>query len=181
MRMTNDHRNTIVKRALAKAFEKREAAQVKEEAALAAKAYNSIYPADLRKKVAAVPVEWFRTCQCMSFTINGQYHRLDAGKEMPTPYDSGCHNNGNLIGEIAEEVQAFDQSKEDLRKERLTAESKLTGMLSNISTFSKLETLWPEGKEFYADLDEDAKVKGGLPAIRFDDMNTILGITKKAA
>lgn len=178
MRMNKGHIDTIVGRALKASFDKREAAQVKEESTLAVKAYNSIFDADIRKKVAAMPRAWFRHCSCLKFTVNGQYHTLNAAEDMPTPYSGNCSNLGALQGEIGETVVAFYDAKQDLRDERSKATNQLRGMLSNVSTFAKLLELWPEGKAFYIDLDEDAKIKGGLPAIRFDDVNAILGLKK---
>jgi hypothetical protein len=180
MRINKGHVDTIVSRAIKSSFEKREAALVKEEAALGIKAYNSMFPADLRKKLAALPEKWLRHCDCLQFTVRGQYHRLCVGKKMATPADNYCSQLGELPAEVGEEVVAFDQRKDDLKREKNVAEIKLRGMLSNISTFAKLSELWPEGKAFYSDLDEDAKIKGGLPAIKFDDVNAMLGIKKAA-
>lgn len=176
MRINKGHIDTIVSRALANSFEKRFAAQTKEENALAVKAYNSIFPADLRKKVSSLPKEWFRRCSCLRFTVNGQYHTLNAAEELPSPFNSHCGNIGSLTGDIGESVVEFYNKKQDLIKDRTQAENKLRSMLSNVSTFAKLLELWPEGKPFYLDLDEDGKIKGGLPAIRFDDVNAILGL-----
>jgi hypothetical protein len=53
MRINKRLIDTIVARAIKASFEKREGAQVK-EAALAIKADNSLFSADLRKKVGAV-------------------------------------------------------------------------------------------------------------------------------
>ena len=180
MRINKSHIDTIVSRALKASFDKREAAQIKEEASLAVKAYNSMFDAALRKKVSTMPKNWFRHCSCLKFTVNGQYHMLNAIEEMPTPYSGSCNNLGALTGEMADVVVAFYNSKQDLRNERAKAEIQLRSMLSNVSTFAKLLELWPEGKAFYIDLDEDAKIKGGLPAIRFDDVNAILGLKKAA-
>jgi hypothetical protein len=138
MRINKGHVGIIVSRAIKSSFEKREAAQVKEEAALGIKAYNSIFPADLRKKLAAIPETWLRYCDCLQFTVRGQYHTLRVAKKMATPADNYCSRLGELQAEIGEEVVAFDQLKEELRREKSLAEIKLRGMLSNISTFAKL-------------------------------------------
>lgn len=181
MRITQSHRETIIARALKEAFDKRKTALVKVEQDLAIEAYSFLFDEPTRRKVNGLHKDWFRTCNCLMFTVLGKLYSLNSKNEVRTPYEAYCSNLGTLTGDVADKVEAHYNAKTDLEKEYETAKIKLAANLSNISSFKRLTELWPEGKTFYADLDEDAKVKGGLPAIRFDDMNAMLGITKKAA
>ena len=148
----------------------------KRESALALKCYNKVFDESTRRIVSNIDQKWFRKCSCLRFNIGGQTHFLNHAKELPTPYASGCSLLGVIDGELGEEVIAFANEKEDAVKKIKEVRAKLQGQLGNISTFKKLRELWPEGQKFYNDLDEDATIKSGLPAIRFDDVNTMLGV-----
>ena len=183
MRLTNDNRDDIVRRAIAKKFEKQEKDLVKQEQALAIKAYNSLFDAATRRKIKALDAKWFYFDTCLKFNCNGQTHflRVDSSEKVPVPNRGyGCQNLGALPGPMAEEVIAFGNLKEDIRTQKRELEVKLKGLLYSITTLKRLQELWPEGREFYKSF-EGFDTKPGLPAIIFDDINKMLDIEKKAA
>lgn len=178
MKLTNWQRDRIITAAIASKFEKQEKDFVKREDTLARKAYNHLFDEPTRRKIKALGDKWFRHCSCLRFNVNGQQHYLNLAddKRLATPYDTGCGLLGVLDGKVGEEVTAFANEKEQARIDKRQAEAKLKSLLYSISTFKRLKELWPEGKDFYKGMDEDATTKMGLPALRFDDVNQLLGI-----
>jgi Nucleotide modification associated domain 5 len=177
MKLTNWQRDKIIAAAIASKFQKQEKDFIKREDALARKAYNHLFDEGLRRKIKSMPDKWFQKCGSMRFNVGGQQHylQLSENKMLPTPYESHCALLGVLDGAIGDEVRAFANEKEQAKTDKRTAEAKLKSLLYSISTLKRLKELWPEGAEFYKGMDEDA-VKGGLPALRFDDVNQLLGI-----
>ena len=181
MRLTNLIRERIVRRAVDTTFDKQRDALVKIEKALALKAYRTVFGEALLKKINAVPKNWFRADACLSFNIGGQRHVLRGDKELPVPYSKSCNLLGVLEGDIAEQVIAHADARKKLLDDRSAAHSQLSAMLESINTFNKLFELWPEGKPFYEEYATTDKRTGAV-AIRFDDMNKMLGLkTDKAA
>ncbi|OYW51807.1 MAG: hypothetical protein B7Z29_21190 [Hyphomicrobium sp. 12-62-95] len=187
-RLTNDIRGAIHKAAVTAAFAEREAAMKAAEAALAVEAYEATFSEDVLALVAKVPANWFRKDRCLNFNVGGLRIRLNTSDYgLPVPYQSaggrgyGCHEEIGTVmpGDLCDRIQAHAKAKEALRDQYKRAEKDLEMLLLSISTVNKLKEVWPEGEPFYSRfLDTRAP---SLPAIRFAEVNKVLGLEPKSA
>lgn len=181
-KLNNAIRKIIALRAIEAAFGPRKDVLLKTEDALAREAYTFLIPPTEIKAVAKVPENWFRRDRCLRFNVGGQTLLLNLlGEGLPTPYQNsnssgyGCHVLGVIPhGDLCDRIQAHAQALLRLTEERRQAHNQLSAMLGSITTLGKLKAAWPEGAEFYAEFDN--KKSSNLPAIRFGEINKMLGI-----
>lgn len=179
MRLTKFQIDVILRRVMEETFDKRNLALIKTESELGMLAYNEAVIASIRNTAKKLPNGWLPATSHLDFNIGGQRHRLRVTKNVLTPYHSENNYLGVIGGELGERIIKLAADKKDYLTERDATYNKLRIMLSSVGTFAKLKTLWPEGLKFYKDLDEDGKIRGGLPAIRFDEINATLGLKTK--
>ena len=181
MRLTKYHVDIILSRVLQSTFDKRKDDLAKIESELGMSAYNEAVNLNIRKLAKKFPTNWLHTNDRVDFNVGGQRHRLGVKVSVPVPVPH-YHSNeylGVIAGELGEKILKLAADKDKYKIDRETTSNKLRTMLSSVSTFKKLKELWPEGLKFYKDLDEDGKIRGGLPAIRFDEINATLGLKTK--
>jgi hypothetical protein len=180
MKLTNKEHDNIIQKAIIAKFQPIRDGLRKRESEIALRAYKSLYDPAVLRQAAKLPKGWLRTDGCLRFNAGG--FRIVLNTKDPVLVPSGnsgyCNDLGSLTGDISKEVQDFATEKEQAKKDEQVAAEKLKALLYSITSLKRLKELWPEGKKFYAYLDE-AAVIGGLPAIRFDDVNVLLGLPKK--
>ena len=183
--MTNDLRTIIRKAAVEASFASAQGEMAEAEASLAREAYEATFPAEVQALVAAVPENWFRKDPCLNFNVGGLRIRLETGGEgLPVPYQSAagggyhCHAEIGVIerGDLCDRIQSHAKAKDDLRDKIQRAGRNLDALLSSISTVNKLKEFWPEGEPFYGRF-LGAKAPS-LPAIRFAEVNAVLGLAE---
>jgi hypothetical protein len=187
-KLTQYSREAIARRAVAHAFDPRQAELAVAEDALAREAYNATFPVDEQKLVAAVPANWFRLDACLQFNVGGQRITLNVtGDGLPVPYRMkgsdyvgyNCHIVGVIEhGELCDRIQAHAQLVETVKTERRQALRATEEMLKAVTTTAKLRLVWPEGEQFYAQYDD--KPSAQLPAVRVDEINALLGLAVAA-
>lgn len=183
VKLTNEMRAVIAKKAIAATFDPQDMALADAEHVLACEGYQAVYAEDVRAKAADLPAHWLRRDQCINYTVKGMRITLcTKDSHFPVPYEtrSGsrgyhCHgSHGELTGDLGQKVFEHATAKENLKAKRKEAMIKLLAMLGSVSTFGKLETVWPEGRQFYeAFLAQRVPLP---PAVRTDEINAILGL-----
>lgn len=140
-----------VARAAAKAaFEKELAASDEKEIVVGLQIYESLFNGAETIEAENFPYPaWIDRNDNISINAGGWSHCFSLGKDyvFPASETSTYHlTNQNLI----EYVQSFLDNRRNLRARRDGFEQQLTRKISACSSWSTLERLWPEGKEFYA-------------------------------
>lgn len=179
MRLTNSIREDLALKTIKETFGKDVESEKKAEAALAKKAYESLFDPKILTAVKKLPKEWVKFDNCLRFNIRGMSITLCMPEPgVVVPRTIGCTSLGVLSGDLGEEVVAFAEKKRDNYNARKDAQRKVYNMLVQLQTIKQLQDTWPEGKKFYADL---LKVKEGsaLPAIRIEEVNAALGLASK--
>ena len=186
IRLTNSTRDHIAQSAINASFEPREREMAAAEDALAREAYAAVFTSDEIKKTKALPANWLRHDPCLHFNVAGLRIELCTLEgHLPVPYRSksgeygyGCHRSQGSIeaGDLADRITAHAVAKDKLSEEKRSTRRKLDAMLSSITTVKKLEEAWPEGKPFYERFAQKAAPLP--PAIRVDDINAALGLTR---
>jgi len=187
-KLTKYSREAIARRAVAHAFDPRQAELAKTEGALAREAYSTLFPSTELALVAAVPSNWVRLDACLQFNVGGQSIRLNVeGEGLPVPYrmkgseygSYGCHQLGVIEhGDLCDRIQAHAQLVDAVKNERRAALRATENMLEAVTTTGKLKEVWPQGEQFYAEYDDRPAVS--LPAVRVDEINALLGLALTA-
>lgn len=178
--ITKYDRETIVKRAIKHAFEKRDQELLEKEYKLAEKVHASLYVQEklyLAEKLGSCWVTVAsQSLNC--YTSNGRRYclRVDPTKKLYLPLH-GRREEHIEDEKVAEDVNHLSDLVEDLKVEKRKAEGKLNSMLLSLNTPKRLLDSWPEGKPFYSDLIQE-EVKSGLPAIRVAEINDIFGLNQ---
>lgn len=181
-RLTNWDREQICNAAISAAFTPRFAAQKEAESALATEAYETVFPADVRKQAARMPKGWLHLDNCLRFNVNGMDLHLDViGDGLPVPYDRVyCSRLGTITGDLADRIIAHFGAKDELKAERDRAKRSLMALLQTCSTLKKLQQEWPEGEPFWSALAAKER-EPGLPAPLVNDINKMLGLPTREA
>lgn len=189
-RLTNDIRTAICDAAVSHAFDPRFAEMMKVEEALAREAYETVFTAEERKKASAIPANWLRYDACLRFNVGGQSITLNLVEPgVPVPYRPkagkghggyGCNILGVIQhGDLCDRIQKHAQAVETYKEERRAAQRSVSAMLMAVTTTKRLREVWPEGLQFFVAF-EDETARPQLPALRVDEINSMLGLSVAA-
>lgn len=175
-RLTNSHKQTIVDRATTHALKDRKEALSVLEDKLAIECYNKVFPKKLRDTLKTVPEGWLRMDRDLRFNVGGWDLRLNTTEEYPIPMNKYYSILGVITDEeLVTKVQACVQEKKTLDEEDNALTRKMQGFLSGFTSFKQLRESWPEGADFYKDLDVE-RVAQNMPAVIVQDINKVLGL-----
>ena len=146
MRLTNEHREEIARRAIAHGFDVREALLRKEENALAARVYDLAYPAAVRRAMKALPPGFLDTKDSIFARTGGESHWLHFAKGMPV----GNLETVRLAADdkLAVEIAAHARRSEACAAEKRTACREVAAVLASVATLVRLIEVWPEVESF---------------------------------
>jgi hypothetical protein len=186
-KLTKYEREDIARRAVAGAFEQREAELAVAADALAREAYNVIVPLAEQKLAAKLPANWLRRDNCLRYNVGGQDITLCVeGEGFLVPYRAAgssegsysCNRQGVIPhGELCDRIQAHAILADQTKNEKRAAYRATLAMLESIGTTTKLHEVWPQGAPFYSPL---ASKPAGLPAVRVNEVNAMLGLAEAA-
>lgn len=187
MKLTNWHRDAIVREAVEKSFAQRFADRAQAEDVLAREAYGFVIPPHEQRLAAKLPENWLRRDACLRFNVEGQRIELDVlgggllvpylpkGKEGGSPYGYNCNTLGAIpAGDLCDRIQAHALAGEKLKADRKAANSAVKAMVYSVTTIGKLREIWPEGEPFYGSIQSNAPTT--LPAIQAAKVNSMLGL-----
>lgn len=191
MRLNMGMKQEVMLKALSHGFDKRNAALIKEENAVAKVCWLKCFGKAALAHATALGLPWVTDASkedrygrvqkagiAVNFSINGQYHTLRT--LMPIPSGGFTHSDKSLrikdAPEIAERVAALAADRKAFDEDYNKTKSTLEAMLQRISTFPSLEKNWPAGKQFYAHLPTKYPFRHQVPAVLIDELNAALGI-----
>ena len=192
-RITNDHRERILRDVLNYRFAESYTLLQAEYAQLAQGVYETVYSATDRAKMEALPDGWLHKVTSIrvqfgeryadlpySGSINGVSSYPSINTEINTTYRRvparDLHGVMRVFetGEnLAEVYAALAVASADLRNKTHQAESLASVVLDRATTVPKLLVAWPEVKPFLAFLDVP---KPKLPALPIDQVNSLLDL-----
>lgn len=178
MRLTNDIRDQIERRAIDAAFKKETEALDKQQSRLVAICYKNLFLASARNAAAAMPKGWISQTSEFLFNIDGEQIRLKSTETFLVPA-THCWSKSYVLksAELTAEVRAWAHAKEDLRTRKKQATAALSGMLLSVSTIKKLFEVWPEGQAFYKDIGPSPV---NLPTVHVGEVNKLLKLKAAA-
>lgn len=183
MRLNSNARDRIISQAMAGTFEKQKHALEVRETALCEKLYNTIVPPKLRKQIADLPPGWISLSGKVRFNVGGQTVDLCHKAGLPTKHGYHCYTGPvGVVTDVAliDLVRKLQGDMEDYKSSRARAEATLKALLAGIASTETLRKAWPEGKKFYADIETSVPTPPGLPAVRVQELNAMLGLKQAA-
>lgn len=183
MKLTKYIREDIAKSALS-VFKEREEALRQREHDLGMEGYYAAFTPEDRAKALDLKEGWLREDGCLRFNAGGYNLTFTVNTPVRVPYSTpyGCGYSCNVLASIHDEdlvrrMQEFAQEKEKFLEEKKAAYRATLLLVEKFSTVKALKEAWPEGYEFYKSYD-GSPVRAKLPAIRVDEINAMLGLTK---
>lgn len=174
MRLNSENRQSIANRAMkSKAFEDRETELAFRSNALAVEVYGFLFAAVIRKAAATLNDKWVHYRTQMNVNVSGPTIALYFDKPMPLPDNHYAVVGAVGAGELADRIMAYANDREALKQDREKAKAAVWALLNNVSTLESLQKVWPEGQQFYSDLEIR---KPDLPSVIGADINKILGV-----
>lgn len=179
-RLTSDIRRLVADRALRAAFEPREKTLALEEDVWARRLYELAFAPKVRTAARSLSDKWVRRSNIFRVNFCGLSLTLRVlGDHLPLPGYSDYDVAGTVSDKSLEiELHKFLDKQKNTKEEKKAAENTLRSMLAAIPTSGKLEEIWPEGREFYKDMDLR---KNDLPMIMTSDLNRMLGLAPAEA
>jgi hypothetical protein len=151
MKLTKEMRTWILDKAINAVFNKRDAAILQAENALAETGYNLLYPLSIRMKMEALPDEFFTQTSTIWVDNDGRKRELKlVSSKKISALDSSWKLPFWADGGARVSVQKHFKKKAKLQgdKEKLTRE--LKGFLEGVTTSEKLKAAWPDGESYYS-------------------------------
>lgn len=181
--LTKDARESIQYRAMQATFEPEKQALVVAEQALARRAWEHVFSAEVRTAAESMPAGWLRLDPCLRFSVAGQHMELHHREGLPVPHNRGyCSDRLGTIpaGPLADEIMAHVGRAADYKTRRERAARSLKAMLGSVKNLRQLAKLWPEGEPFWKHLNATAAAEPALPAPIIGEINAMLGLAPAA-
>jgi hypothetical protein len=174
MRLNNTHRETIARRAeRSEAFDNRQKEIDFRGDVLAKEARAKLYKPAVIKAADTVGDKWVSVRTTFKLNVGGAQIILHFTEPTALPYDQYGVVGAVEPGDLADRIMTWAADAETLKADRKRARYAIEAMLNNVSTLETLQSVWPEGQQFYSDLEIR---KPDLPAVVGTDINKLLGV-----
>lgn len=192
VKLTNAHRDEILKRVLAHAF-KAEAEKIRDDfAALAGAVYDDVFSAAERKQMEALPQGWLPTDDDISVRLGSDYRYLkfngrnarvddlvpcvpakETLRRFPASKISSCCKVYEASHPLTVRFRELENARDDLLLRVSDATAKTRAALNRATTLARLVEGWPEIEPFTTFIPTD---RPALPAIQTDVLNGLLDL-----
>lgn len=188
MRLNNAMKSSIVKKAMAHAFDKRYAAILKEDQALCKTFWLHKFGAAKLKHALALDEPFVYICKdaydhalphgiLLGWNVGGQHVQLHC--QLPIPRSIGSASGKFFVikdEKLIARCREWQEDAQELEKERTKVQTTLDAMLQNIGTYTSLQKNWAEGSRFYRHLPKEFPYRHQVPATLVSELNKSLGI-----
>lgn len=171
-RLSKYDRNKMVNVALARAFDEEYEKLEKEEDALAKALYEAAFGIDTLAKVKSV-MDWVDLSHFHRFEVCGLTFEVRSIKAMPEPRISYPVARINKP-ELRDKIMDVKARKKELDEKKASSKAMIEALVESVTTLKRLKEIWPDGKEVWSCIKEDAPLKTCLPAVHIDKVNEIL-------
>lgn len=180
MKLTEGMRHNIKEALLARAFGEREAALDALEKALANDIYHHLYPAPIRKKMAALPPGFLPTDTDHRIKFAGDFHRMDWGDSRRVAAE--LRSNASVFDAnhpFTDRFRDIKNQREKLEKEKREASAKARAALKAATTTNRLLQAWPEVEPFLEPYRRKS-APAPLPVVQTEVLNKTFGLPVEA-
>lgn len=188
MRLNSAMKGQVIEKALKHAFTPRSETLVKEEQALSRLFWLDKFGTAKLKMARALGAPFAQECFDrysgktapegipVQFNVGGQTVCLKC--QLPLNANGALGSKQVVIKDAAliARCRAWQDATTTLTNEYNEVQATLSGMLSNINSYTSLEKNWPQGKPFYKHLPKAFPYRHQVPAVLIDKLNTALGV-----
>lgn len=182
VRISNYMKEQVISRLLKHAFEEREKSLQAKWYALGDAVYQDLYPADLQKKMNALPAGFLPMDDDVRVSFGGNFTRVYFGENrlLARSHQSNAARVYDDKHPLSVRHDAYRSAKDQLEEETRKAKSSAQAILDSVTTLKKLIEVWPEVEPFVEDFKQTDSGRY-LPALPVQDLNARLGLPKKEA
>lgn len=174
MKLLNSHKETIKTIAVENVLKPRRDKLSITENELAVRGYEELYPEIIRKKMDALPAEFFNQKSNIFVYLGGDRRelRMKSSRRISARDNEWRRPNWETGADLTEVKEYFTALKQlEIDTKNLTKEIEL--LLFGITTVAKLQEVWPDGSEYYKWLVENKPIKNPL-MVRPDKVNELI-------
>ncbi len=192
VKLTNAHRDEILKRVLSHAF-KAEAEKLRDDfAALAGAVYDDVFSAAERRQMEALPQGWLPTDDDINVQLGSDYRYLrfngrnarvddlvacvpakETLRRFPASKKASCCKVYEASHPLTVRFRELENARDDLLLRVSDATAKTRAALNRATTLARLVEGWPEIEPFTTFIPTD---RPALPAIQTDVLNGLLDL-----
>lgn len=199
-RLTNNIRESLLKKLLTRAFQERSQDLVDRCAAFAVRVYDDVYRGKL-EQINGLPSGWLPQEDYVTVSMGTDHVRMrfngslggwglpEALRETgavrenlkkPMPYGDASGRRVSkqyeATSKLAEEYEALKREQQDLCEEISAAKRTASAAMNSVSTVKKLIEVWPEVEEFAKSYLVEGERRAVLPDIPRDKLNAALNL-----
>lgn len=194
MRLTKADKQHTINSLLEAIFDPQFRELDKREDKIATELYNVVYTKEIKRKMKALPPEFFTTTSRVEFKITEKQSVGGHGRtiviDMLEGKRAGAMDNWNITypdlkdnkhdDALVQSVREIQEERSELCKKKEAERIRISSVMDTFTTRANFAEAWPEAAEY---LPEARQHTGNLPAKVFDDLNADLGlpVSKKAA
>lgn len=179
-RLTVTLRDRIVENVLRHRFQKEEQAEKATHHELGIAVYNAMFPADVRSKMAALPLEFFPVTDRLTlrdYAESGHQvvtevklpHHLPISNIMECSYYIDGYGHYPEVQALREALHLEEEAENLKEKVRFEVQN----MVASVNTVKRLLEIWPEVEPFIPDM---MPVSSGQLVVQTDKLNAMLGL-----
>lgn len=177
-RLTNQIRTQILRNALNDKFGKEKEALDKRPDVMIKKIYELKIPKEDRELLEKLDQSYLRVTDYFCINASGWRVSMSTVDHYPSKIQNADISEPDLV----EELRKYQTDKDNYAERQRTAHTKTEQLLRQIKTSKQLEEVWPEGKEYYANIFQELKstkkFKNSVPTINVEHVNLALGLPK---
>lgn len=178
LRLTNIHREQIIREALQHRLGDEQEELKSARAALAKKLYSHFVPKALEKKLRELPSAFVRMGKSYQVMLGAEWLVFDLETEHPLQvdrYSNSVLGQINPQDDLGIEIARLQQRQTKLKEDKESIRTSLKTLLSSFATLPALSKAWPEGGIFFENIKKEQGIIG-LPSVRVSDINEKLGL-----
>lgn len=181
MRLTNQHRQAILRRVIGDRFEKQLEQIEKSLTELADRVYVEKIGDQNHQLMERLPESYFTWEDYISLRFGEAYTSLKMSKQLPIPYDAhaGTFAVFNATHEFSETYRRLRNEKQQVKVAEREIRTQAQAVLGNVTTDNRLIEEWPEIEKIVREVAQPT-VKL-LPAVQMEKLNRELGLGKDQA
>ena len=152
MRLTQDIRSRILRKAISDLTGKREKSLSDREIAIADSVWEDVY-GHISEDLVKVPKEVLNTDKDIRVNFDGiGIVYLTMSEERAVKRGYGVIKSYPSRHKIARRYHKLVADRDRLKKERSELKTSIRAILDSVTTMNRLGEIWPDGKEFYSDI-----------------------------
>jgi len=175
-RLNEQYRQTILRRALARAFDSEEERMRASELLLGGMVYDDVYPKEVQRLMSKMPEGFLPIATSLTVAFDGEVDQVRFGERRVADKDNSFKPVVNYESDhpIAVEHSEVSKRRRDLNARREKARRDVLALLESCRSSSQLLATWPEAAQFMDSMSPTSQVVD--LAVPVEEINLELGL-----